>query len=869
MHVPPEQVSPLSDVAALQPPPWLANVRRVALITAVTYALIGVVGIINASLSIGIGLRGVWLAAAQGFVFLIITAALIYRAITSLGAHVNRLSRLSHVLLQREEHYRELTERIPDIIYRYALSPTPRYTYISPIVTSILGYTPEEHYADPNLPRMYVHPDDRQLLEAAAREADAAVPQVLRCHHRDGHVVWLEYRMIQIKRDAQGAPLAIEGIVRDVTMREQMAPQLQLQRTALEATATAIVITARDGTIEWVNPAFTALTGYTAEEAIGQSPRILRTSYQPSAFYASLWETILRGEIWRGVLTNRRKNGSEYIEEQTITPVLVGDEIQHFVSIKQDITERVAVDRQRQALATIAETLRTAHSRAEMLPLLLEQTLLLLPAQGAAVALRDETTGDSVMELGVGTWSYVIGRRLGPGVGITGQVIATGVPYLSNDIASDPSFVPFSEGRGGMSAALCVPLYAYETVVGALWVARLSPFSPSDMQTLTAMAGFAASAIHRAALFELTEQRLRRLTGLHAIDVAINGSLDRHLALGTLLDQARELLQIDAVNILLLDPLQHVLTFAAGRGFRTRGFELIRPRLGVGVAGQVALSRQVAQIPDITSSQIRFTRHTLIEAEQFLSYYGVPLIAKGNVKGVMEVFHRSPLTPDREWLAFLETLAGQAAIAIDNTELFGELQQANTRLALAYDATIEGWSAALDLRDKETEGHTLRVTEMTARLANAVGIAPEEMLHIRRGALLHDIGKMGVPDQILLKPGPLTEEEWVIMRQHPVYAYKLIAPIEFLKPALDIPYCHHEKWDGSGYPRGLKGREIPLAARLFAVVDVWDALISDRPYRAGWPIERVLQQLRDGAGSHFDPQIVPLFLALLESSDAA
>jgi putative nucleotidyltransferase with HDIG domain len=194
--------------------------------------------------------------------------------------------------------------------------------------------------------------------------------------------------------------------------------------------------------------------------------------------------------------------------------------------------------------------------------------------------------------------------------------------------------------------------------------------------------------------------------------------------------------------------------------------------------------------------------------------------------------------------------------------MFNDLQRTTVELALAYDTTLEGWSSALDLRDHETEGHTQRVTAMTLRLARSLGIPDAELVHMRRGALLHDIGKMGIPDKILLKPGPLTDEEWVIMKKHPVYAYELLSPIPYLRSALDIPYCHHEKWDGSGYPRGLKGEQIPLSARLFAVVDVWDALRSDRPYRRGWDEERVAQHIADGSGTHFDPKVVAAFQQL-------
>ncbi len=187
------------------------------------------------------------------------------------------------------------------------------------------------------------------------------------------------------------------------------------------------------------------------------------------------------------------------------------------------------------------------------------------------------------------------------------------------------------------------------------------------------------------------------------------------------------------------------------------------------------------------------------------------------------------------------------------------IEQAHSQLLSAYDATIEGWSRAMDLRDKETEGHTQRVTQLSEKLAKIAGIRQDELIQIRRGSLLHDIGKLGVPDSILLTPNKLTDEEWEVMRKHPQYAYEMILPIEYLRPALDIPYCHHEKWDGTGYPRGLKGEEIPLSARIFAIVDVWDALTSDRPYRAAWDKQKTLQYINEQSGKHFDPHIVELF----------
>lgn len=198
--------------------------------------------------------------------------------------------------------------------------------------------------------------------------------------------------------------------------------------------------------------------------------------------------------------------------------------------------------------------------------------------------------------------------------------------------------------------------------------------------------------------------------------------------------------------------------------------------------------------------------------------------------------------------------------------LFQDLQKSNQELLMSYEFTLEGWAKALELRDGATKGHTERVAEMTVQLARAMGVGEDQLVHIRRGALLHDIGKLGIPDSILLKPGPLTEEEREIMRQHPVYAKELLSPIPYLRPALDIPCWHHERWDGSGYPRGLKGESIPLAARIFAIVDVWDALRSDRPYRRAWPAEKALAYIREQRGKHFDPRVVDAFQEILEKN---
>lgn len=232
--------------------------------------------------------------------------------------------------------------------------------------------------------------------------------------------------------------------------------------------------------------------------------------------------------------------------------------------------------------------------------------------------------------------------------------------------------------------------------------------------------------------------------------------------------------------------------------------------------------------------------------------------------GVLELFHRALHESDLEWWNFLEAIATQAAIAIDNVRLFENLQRSNVELMLAYDTTLEGWSRALDLHDQTAPQHTNRVTNMATRLARELGVSDIEELHIRRGAILHDIGNMGVPEKILNKNGPLTEEEWQIMRCHPSYAYDLLSPISYLRPALDIPYCHHERWDGQGYPVGLKGEQIPLAARIFSVVDVWDSMLSNRPYREALSEDEALAYIKNNAGIQFDPAAVEAFMNLVD-----
>ncbi|MBI5877575.1 MAG: PAS domain S-box protein [Chloroflexi bacterium] len=539
----------------------------------------------------------------------------------------------------------------------------------------------------------------------------------------------------------------------------------------------------------------------------------------------------------------------------------------HRMRLHEETVQQVA---QLKALHTVSVALRMAQTSDDALTILFDETLAVLDTDAGAIWLYHADSGYLRPAINRGWFQELVTMPLKPGEGIAGAIFASGQTYSTADFRSDPRARADNYERiPPVRSVAGLPLRSGSEAVGVLFIA-LPPqrsFTAEQLALLESLAEMSGAALHRMRLHEETVRHLNQLQALHDIDLAIKASMDLRITLDILLGHVTSQLQVDCAAVLLLDPYAQTLAYASGRGFRTYYAQAARIRVGEDFAGRAVQERRMMHVTDVIATAANAHFVTLWQQEGLAAYYGVPLIAKGQVKGVLEVFHRTPLAPDPLWLEFLETLAGQAAIAIDNAQLFDNLQRSNLDLSLAYDATIEGWSRALDLRDKETEGHTQRVTALALRLARSMGLGDSELMHMQRGALLHDIGKMGVPDSILLKPGALSEREWQVMRKHPDYAREMLAPIAYLRPAIDIPYCHHEKWDGTGYPRGLKGEQIPLTARIFAVVDVWDALRSDRPYRSGWPDAETLAYVRAEAGTHFDPRVVQTFLALMAQSD--
>ncbi|HLO32196.1 MAG TPA: HD domain-containing phosphohydrolase [Anaerolineales bacterium] len=357
--------------------------------------------------------------------------------------------------------------------------------------------------------------------------------------------------------------------------------------------------------------------------------------------------------------------------------------------------------------------------------------------------------------------------------------------------------------------------------------------------------------------FEI-ERMLQKMERLMEINITLNSTLELAQVLDLIIAKAVEMLECEAGSILLYSKEKDCLYFSASTSADPKTLAAIPVPLSDSLAGAIFSKNS----PVVVNNVEQDIRHNASVAAQInfrtSSLLGVPMRIQDRVTGVLEALNKKQGTFTEEDVKILTAIASQAAVAIENAQLVQALQE-------SYESTLEGWAAALDLRDKETEGHSQRVTWLALQLAQEVGMGKEALGYLRQGALLHDIGKMAVPDRILHKNGPLTDQEKAVMRQHPVNAYNMLYPIAYLRSALDIPYCHHEKWDGSGYPRGLKGEEIPLAARIFTIIDVWDALRSNRPYRKAWPVKKTIAYIQKQAGIAFDPQIVKSFVDAIPS----
>ena len=431
-----------------------------------------------------------------------------------------------------------------------------------------------------------------------------------------------------------------------------------------------------------------------------------------------------------------------------------------------------------------------------------------------------------------------------------------------SDVRESEEYYP---GWDGAISELVVPLIVEQEVIGVIDLQNAEPFAfdEDDERLMSLFALRAALMLDHVRLIEQTEERIRRLRTLHVIETSVTSTLDLRSTLNTLVEQIQVRLNVDAVSILLLNQNLQMLEYEAGHGFLKSRSDQVRIRIGDDVSGRAALDQEIVYIPDLSRPGPVMQLSERISSENFVSAFAIPLIAKGQLFGVLEMFYRRLIQNDLEWGEYLETLGRQVAMAIDSISMFDQLQKTLMVQQAALDSTIESWALVLEKRGLEPEGHAQRMTVTTLELAQQMGIKDSNLADIYRGVLLHDIGKLLIPEAILLKPSALTEDEWELIHQHPTYALDLLSKIDSLKSALQIPYCHHEYWDASGYPRGLAGEQIPIEARIFQVVETWDLMSVDLPYRKASADEDVIAYIRSEAGFKFDPLVVERFLDMI------
>jgi len=629
-----------------------------------------------------------------------------------------------------------------------------------------------------------------------------------------------------LKENLSRLPTAIKHALRQRESEEQASrdqAHITLQARALEMAPVAIVLLNRDKVVEFVNPAFEKLTGFTVDEVTGKNVSAfclhsdcLDFSERPEG----------KGEDDEDSLTviEQKKDGTLYFEEQKLYPVADPDgEINHFILIKQNIT---ATEQAKEDLA-LQIGYNAATRQARTPEALCNATISFIKEQSAKMHV-----GICLYTNGLVTEEKWFGETMTdarPGSGVFVHEIALADEKIGK--------VVFSVERQG----------------------------PYDNEKLfNSEASQFEMALVRLVIQQRTTAQMRHLSFLKLITRTISTVMDFDEVMKPLLIQTRIMLNGDAVTLYLFDKQHHSFVSRVSEGYTTTLIQNAVVPMGQANVGTAAEKQQITIAASLEDIDPGTEFGKLIAEEGFRSQYCVPIIIGGKPFGVLEIFQRKIFTPTPEWLNLFDAIATQMGLALDYNNLYDELQKAYLELEQSYEATLEGWSAAMDVRDQETEGHSKRVASLAIMLAQKIGLSKAEIENIRRGALLHDIGKLGVPDSILLKNGTLTEAEWSVMRRHPQLAYDFLSKVPYLQKSLDIPRYHHEKWDGTGYPSGLKGEQIPLAARLFSVIDVYDALTSDRPYRKAWPEPQAKTYLLEHAGSQFDPAIVGVFLTMIE-----
>lgn len=800
----------------------------------------------------------------KGLGFVLATAALLGGL---LHRELKNLEAAHTAIDESEKRFRLLYQNAP--IGFHSLDGEGRILEVNRLWCQILGYRPEEVTGKPFSDFVASVSMDRfqQRFKEMSHHGPASFETELELLHADGSTILAAVNGRVVQRPDQGGShfyCIIQNVTEQRNMAEETRQQREEYRQILDTVPGCIYYLDPQQTIMKVNQSAALKLHSTPDKLAGMPLKSIYPQYAELVEngFQSILET---GKPILGVkhrVTNKDGRRS-WISIDRLPYLGNNGRPVGVLTFINDVTDQVRREQDLETLIEITASLRGVNQRSEIFQAVMQGILDNLQVEGVSLALWSQPYEDLVIVDAAGHWKMLKGQPIRNRGGMSYRAAETSQAHLTQQVSETDSIdgLPYQDD---IRSAGAVPLIAERSSLGALWVGSRFPIPEEDFRLLQPIADIAAAALHRSLVNEQTELRLKRVSALHSIDMAISSSFDLNLTLNTLLEQAVSMLGMDAAVILSYNPSTQSLTYAAGLGFSGTAIQKINLRLGESQAGLVALKRGLSFIPDLHQIKDSSFEQFFRSGEDFTTYVAAPLMGKGQVKGVLEVFHRNHFIPDPEWTDFFEMLAAQAAIAIDNARLFESIQRTNTELRQAYDSLILGWSRGLELRDAESQGHANRLVDHTLRLAQRMNYPEEQMLDLRRGVLLHDVGKMGIPDSILLKPGPLTGEEWQVMHKHPVYAYEMLSKIGELKSAMEVPFCHHERWDGSGYPRGLKGEEIPMAARLFSVVDIWDALTNDRPYRKAWDKKRVVEYLLESSGKTLDPAAVREFVTILK-----
>ncbi len=754
---------------------------------------------------------------------------------------ITERSQAEAALREAETRYRTLVEQLPNVVtYIDSADPTIGTLYVSPQITDMLGFTPQEWASDPKMWHSRIYHEDRERVLTEDRRHDET-GQTLTSEYRvvakNGHLVWVYDEAVML-HDESGKPLYSHGIMIDITERKLAEVALRESerkyRALFEQSHDAMFILDLHGNHLVANQRAADMLGYTPEEMVGLSFKATSAEIAQSE---DILKRLLGGEqVPLYEHTFRKKNGDLIPVEINVELIrdLYGNPL-HIQSAVRDISER---KRAEQALRESEEKLRLFIDHAPV-------ALAMLDRQMRYVAVSRRLMTEYNLED-----MDIIGRKhyeVFPDIPERWKEIHR--RCLAGEVirSEEDEFIRM-DGSVQWLRWEVLPWYTAADEIGGIVI-----FTEEISERKRAEMELRRYAQNTAAMYELSQQLLTS-SNLDWVYTSAHRAVQK-------------MMPCDSFVISILDSKTHeiedVYLWDVDKRWPPERYPVSDPELTVYIISEARplLVNHWDESHDRLTGATRFG----YADQDTLSVLAVPLFyTNGECFGMISAQAYPPDAYTEEHLKLLATVASQISETIENVHLVSDLQKSNIELFLAYDATIEGWSRAMDLRDKETEGHTQRVTSLTLELARQMGLPEPEIVQIRRGALLHDIGKLGVPDIILLKSDMLTDEEWQVMHKHPQFAYEMLAGIDYLKDALDIPYCHHERWDGKGYPRGLKGKEIPLAARIFAVVDVWDAITTDRPYRNGWSREAAIQHIRSESGKHFDPRVVDNFLALIE-----